>query len=250
MSAFLEDGESQTPLDDEAVYDRVGDSLGHLHMSRSLEQITARGHVHHRRRTAATAMAGVAAVTVLGAAVAFAQQPGSPAHTASITDGMTSTTGTNTADQAGPLWSVAKTATGGYIVDIITLGDVALLNKTLTSLGIHIEVAEKAPPPGRSACPAANATTIVTVDATGAVTVTTSVTATGTATASSSSTPTGPSTPTPTPVSFAVSGTPAAFTFGALPKESTVSFSSSDGGRRVRLGTVRISDACLPVFGP
>jgi len=38
-------------------------------------------------------------------------------------------------------------------------------------------------------------------------------------------------------------------TFTGLPKESAVSFTATDRGSQASLGTMRISDECLPVFG-
>ena len=274
MSAFLEDDGDRATLDAEDVFDRVGGSLGHLRMKRSLEQITARGDTHHRRRAAVSAMAGVVAITALGAAVTFAQS-GNAMHAVSTADG---TTGVASATRmADPDWTVTASAGGGYLVEISALGDVARLNATLKSLGIELKLAEQPPTGSDTACPAAggtappttsSATTSTTSSATGTATATatTSTTAdtspahSGTATSptstpstpsTESSTATSPSTPspTPTPMSFPVPGTSAEFTFTGLPKESAVSFTSTDHGSRASLGTMRISDECLPVFG-
>lgn len=255
MSAFLEDEGSPPPLDEEEVFDLVGGSLGHLRMSRSLGQITTRGYTHHRRRAAVTAMAGVAAITALGAAVAFAQSAGNAVRAVSTVSGTVGVA--STARMTDPDWTVTADPAGGYAVDITALGDVAELNATLKSLDVELKVVEEAPSGSQSACPAV-----------GGVGPTTSIPATGTAsssptqstpatddseTESDPSTPstamTSPDAPSPTPVSFAASGTAAAFTFGDLPKESALSFISTDGRSRPLLGTVRISDECVPVFG-
>ena len=264
MSAFWEDGESPEPLDEEEVFDLVGGSLDHLRMSRSLEQITARGDTHHRRRAAVTAMAGVAAITALGAAVAFAQSGNAvrAVSTASSTVGVAGTT----ARMSDPDWTVAADPAGGYAVYIAALGDVDQLNATLKSLGVGLNVVEAAPSAGsQSACSAVGgAASTTSIPASTAPSTTTSTSSSPTqsipATADSAtesdpstlSTPstamTSPDAPSPTPVSFGVSGTAAAFTFGDLPKESAFSFISTGGRSRPLLGTVRISDECLPVF--
>jgi len=266
MSAFLEDDGDRATLDAEDVFDRVGGSLGHLRMKRSLEQIAARGDTHHRRRAAVSAMAGVVAITALGAAVTFAQS-GNAMHAVSTADG---TTGVASATRmADPDWTVTASAGGGYLVEISALGDVARLNATLKSLGIELKLAEQPPTGSDTACPAAGGTappTTSSATGTATATATTSTTAdtspahSGTATSptstpstpsTESSTATSPSTPspTPTPMSFPVPGTSAEFTFTGLPKESAVSFTSTDHGSRASLGTMRISDECLPVFG-
>lgn len=257
MSVYLDD-EDSAPLGDADVFELVGDScLGHLRMSRSLEQISARGRVHHRRRTAVAAMAGVAAITVLGAAATF-MRPSGGAHAVSTVGGASSA-----ARMTDPDWTLAASAAGGYKVDITALGDVDQLNATLTSLGIEIEVVESAPSGGSYTCLASEGTTQTTgTSATGTGTATTSPSATDTATSTQTppatastsdpatvfTTATSPVIPTPTPVYFTVPGTPAAFTFGHLPKKSTISFLIAQGKNRPLLGTVSISEACLPVF--
>jgi hypothetical protein len=224
-------------LDEEDVFDRVGGSLGHLCMSRPLEQIAARGSTHLRRRAALTAVAGVAVVTALGAVVISAQS-GNTVRAVSTADGATdSTSVTHPIGLTDPDWTVTATS-GGYLVDITALGDVAGLNATLKSLDIEIKVAERVPSDGRSDCPADVGTSS-----------TQSAPATA-GTATFTPTATSPDTESPTPVSFPVSGATAAFTFGDLPKESVLSFTAFDGRSQPHLGTVRISDYCLPVFGP
>lgn len=265
MSAFLEDDGDRAMLDAEDVFDLVGGSLGHLHMKRPLEQITARGTTHHRRRAAVSAMAGAVAITALGAAVTFAQS-GSAMHAVSTADG---TTGVASATRmADPDWTVTASEGGGYLVEISALGDVARLNTTLKSLGIELKLAEQPPAASDTACPATSGTgPTTTSSATGTATATTSTTSdtspthSGTATdptstlstestpSGTSSTATGSSVPSPTPMSFPASGTFAEFTFTGLPKESSVSFTSTDHGGQASLGTMRISDECLPVFG-
>jgi hypothetical protein len=271
MSAFWEDEESPEPLDEGEVFDLVGDSLDHLHMSRTLEQITARGYTHHRRRAAVTAMAGVAAITALGAAVAFAQS-GYTVRAVSTASGTVGVATSTAARMSDPDWTVTADPAGGYAVHIAALGDVDQLNATLKSLGVELDVVEAAPSAGsRSACPAVGgaASTMSIPATTGTATVTTTTSMSTTTSASSSptqsipatddsgtesdpSTPstaaTSPDAPSPTPVSFGVSGTAAAFTFGDLPKGSAFSFISIDGRSRPLLGTVRISGECLPVF--
>jgi len=271
MSAFLEDEGSPPPLDEEEVFDLVGGSLGHLRMSRPLEQITTRGYTHHRRRAAVTAMAGVAAITALGAAVAFAQSAGNAVRAVSTASGTVGVA--STARMTDPDWTVTADPAAGYAVDITALGDVAELNATLKSLGVELKVVEETPSGSQSACPAVGGVGPTTsIPATGTATVTTTASTSTSASASSSPTQSTPATddsetesdpftpstamtspdapsPTPTPVSFAASGTAAAFTFGDLPKESALSFISTDGRSRPLLGTVRISDECLPVFG-
>lgn len=235
MSAFWDDEESPELLDEDEVFDLVGSSLEHLHMGRSLEQITVRGYMHHRRRAAVTAMASVAAVTALGAAVAFAQS-GNTVRAVSTASGTASLTST-TPRMTDPDWTVAADPAGGYAVDITALGDVDQLNATLKSLGVELNVVEAAPSGTQSACP-------TVAGATGPTTASTPTTSPSTAMTS----PDAPS-PTPTPVTFAASGVPAAFTFGALPRKAAFSFVSTGGRSRPLLGTVRISDDCLPVFG-
>lgn len=265
MSAFWEDEESPEPLDEEEVFDLVGGSLDHLRMGRSLEQITARGYTHHRRRAAVTAMAGVAAITALGAAVAFAQS-GNAVRAVSAASGTVGVATSTTARMSDPDWTVAADPAGGYAVYIAALGDVGQLNATLKALGVELNVVEAAPSAGsRSACPAVGGTSSTTsIPASTSPSTTTSASSsptqsipatddTATESDPSTSTPstamTSPDAPSPTPVSFAVSGIAAAFTFGDLPKESAFSFISTDGRSRPLLGTVRISDECLPVFG-